>query len=346
MSKFAVSLSKLGVLLVAALTGCGVPTEEPRAVEPGAALESRSAEIINGYVDNGHPSVGLVYPSGCTGTLVGRRTVITAAHCVDYNYQYGSFCSGNSCMSGSYQKHPNYNNDNYHNDIAVLNLSGDFQAYSGIVPSRIASSAPSTGWTVNIVGYGCTVWDTSTGYGTKRQGWNTIHDVDGLTIQWDDDGSARLCQGDSGGPAFRGSDCQIGVHSHRQGWTGGYDDVATRVDATAGWVRSAAADSSILSCGQTVCGDGTCHPGENNVSCPGDCQPVCGNWVCESNEPGACVNDCPVCGDGTCSDLEYGNCASDCGTCGNGICEAREDFDCPMDCGSTCEFEPCPEEPL
>ncbi len=344
--KSGLARSRLTVLLVVALTGCGVPQEAPQAAESGEALASRSAEIINGYVDNGHPSVGLVYPSGCTGTLVGRRTVITAAHCVDYNYQYGSFCSNGYCLNGTYYKHPNYNNDNYHNDIAVVRLDDDFQALTGIIPTRIASSSPSTGWTVNIVGYGCTVWNSSTGYGTKRQGWNTIHDVDSLTIQWDDDGSARLCQGDSGGPAFRGSDCQIGVHSHRQGWSGGYDDVATRVDATAGWVRSIAADFSILSCGQTVCGDGTCHSGENNLNCPNDCQPVCGNWLCEGNEPSTCWSDCPVCGDGYCMEQEYGMCEADCGYCGNGLCDPGEESRCPSDCGASCPMPPCPDQPM
>ncbi|MCY1021298.1 S1 family peptidase [Pyxidicoccus sp. MSG2] len=328
-------------MLAFALAGCDTAEQAPQVPGEDVALESSSSEIINGTVDNGHPSVGLVYPSGCTGTLIGRRTVITAAHCVDYQGQYGSFCSNSYCLSGTYTKHPNYDSGNYHNDIAVLKLSGDFQAMSGIVPTRIANTTPSNNSTVNIVGFGCTVWDTSTGYGIKRQGWNVIHDVDPLTIQWDNS-SARLCQGDSGGPAFRGGDCQIGVHSHRQGWTGGHDDVATRVDATAGWVRSLAADTSILNCGQTVCGDGTCHPGENNLNCASDCQPVCGNWLCETNESSTCTIDCPVCGDGTCSDLEYGMCEADCGYCGNGLCDPGEEYSCGGDCGMSCDFPPCP----
>lgn len=340
MAKVGVYLSRLGVVLMAALTGCGDTAEKPQAEAPPEQVESRPSEIINGTVDNGHPSVGRL-SLGCSGTLVGRRTVITAAHCVDYANQYTTFCTNGYCMGGTVNKHPNYNSGNYHNDIAVMRLNGDFQAYSGISPSRIGNSEPRTGWTVNIVGYGCTEWDTSIGVGTRRQGWNTIHDVDGLTIQWDD-GTARLCQGDSGGPAFRGSDCVIGVHSHRQDWFSGRDDVATRVDATASWVRSNAADSTILSCNQTACGDGTCHPGENNLNCPADCQPVCNNWICETNETVTCPSDCPVCGDGVCYPVEQGLCEADCGVCGDRVCNPGEEYSCFEDCNSTCEFPPCP----
>ncbi|MFP2928575.1 S1 family peptidase [Pyxidicoccus sp. 3LG] len=330
-------MEKFRVLLLAlAVTGCGAVQEDDSGAAGGTQLAERSSAIVNGTLDYGHPSVGLVYPSGCTGTLVGRWTVLTAAHCVTSQGQSGVFCSNGFCVSGIYSIHPNYTPDGYFNDIAVLRLDSDFQALSGVVPSRIASSAPRSGWQVTIVGFGCTNWDTNAGYGTKRFGYNILHDVDALKVQWDNS-TARLCPGDSGGPVFGNADwriradCQIGVNSHRQSSGDGADDVATRVDATASWIRSIASDTSIYSCGQTLCGDGTCHSQENNLNCASDCQPVCANGVCESGESGTCVEDCPVCGDGICGASGSENCEADCGFCGNDICEVGDPVGC-RDC--------------
>ncbi|MCY1002021.1 S1 family peptidase [Myxococcus sp. MISCRS1] len=314
------------------LGGCGGVQPEHQSSSEDDRLLSQSTEIINGTIDDGHPSVGLVFPSGCTGTLIGRRTVLTAAHCVDSQNQPGSFCSNGTCMDGTYAFHPNFNSNNFSNDVSVLRLASDFQAASGIRPSPIATSAPFAGLPINIVGFGCTQWGTSVGYGVKRQGWNEIDDVDSLNIKWDN-ASARICQGDSGGPAFWGN-CLIGVHSHRLTSSGGSDDVATRVDVAYSWIRGSASDNSIRWCGQTICGDGYCDAGEDNLGCSIDCLPVCGNLVCETNEEVTCSSDCAVCGNGNCELPERGgSCDVDCGYCGDGICQYYngEPWDC-MDC--------------
>ena len=338
MSKSGVSLSRFGVLLVVALVGCASEQSESRAPEQGAALASFESEIINGTVDTGHPAVGEVDSGNCTATLIGRRTVLTAAHCV--NGLYGIFCSNGYCATGFYTKHPSFISGQPHYDVAVLKLNQDFQTLSGILPTRIANTSTSTSTSVNIVGFGCNAKNPYSGSGTRRQGWNVIHDVDSHTIQWDNS-SARLCPGDSGGPTYVGADCQIGVHSGVQNFFGGYDDVAARVDTTEAWMRGVAVDSSILNCNQTVCGDGTCHPGEKFLGCPSDCPPVCGNQACETGEPSVCPADCPLCGDGICAFSEHGLCAEDCGTCGNGICEPGDTTSCGGDCGLSCDFPPC-----
>lgn len=100
-----------------------------------------------------------------------------------------------------------------------------------------------------------------------------------------------------------------------------------------------------------VCGDGYCHPLDENVnSCPQDCseEAVCGDELCELGED---VNNCPqdctgTCGDGYCHATEKQNpiCESDClPNCGNGICETvtlpdpgapmnENEVVCPSDC--------------
>jgi hypothetical protein len=258
----------IGIALTTVVTpGC---TEPPLTPDPSENLENSESPIINGYIDTGHPSVGLVQPSGCTATLVGKRTVLTAAHCITHTGQRNTFCTEGHCMDGTATRHPGFTDGDFDDsDVAVVRLDGNFYAAFGITPTRLSWTPPSENTWVVPVGFGCTVWDTGTGYGTKRYGYALIKDVDGTNIQWDY--QSRICQGDSGGPTFNDlTDCQIGVHSHRQGcFLCGGDDVDMRVDAYQSWIRNTSGDSSLLGCGQTVCGDGICHPGE--VGC--DCAP-------------------------------------------------------------------------
>src|SRR5262245_11040572 len=39
---------------------------EPASTLPPENVGESESPIINGYIDDGHPSVGLIYPSGCT----------------------------------------------------------------------------------------------------------------------------------------------------------------------------------------------------------------------------------------------------------------------------------------
>ena len=320
------------VTVAYAIAGCGDTSQLPQ--QEATEQSQSAAELINGTVTTARPSVGLLSVSGCTATLIGPRTVLTAAHCVDSDGQADSFCSGGTCVWGTYIRHPNYNPSNFDHDIALLRLNQDFQALTGIRPSPIPSGAPHSGLSVNIFGYGCTTWNTSTGYGTKREGWNTIDSVNPLHIQWDGNGT-RLCQGDSGGPAFWG-ECLVGVNSHRStSWTGSHNDKAARPDVANPWIRSVVGNTAIRQCGLNVCGDNYCDAGEDNWGCPWDCAAVCGNNVCEQGEESTCDRDCPVCGDGYCGDNEY-NCDADCGWCGDGICQYHEPSSC-YDCN------PCPD---
>jgi hypothetical protein len=45
------------------------------------------------------------------------------------------------------------------------------------------------------------------------------------------------------------------------------------------------------------CGDGRCNKlqGENSITCPSDCPPICGNGICEKGEKDTCPSDCPPC---------------------------------------------------
>jgi hypothetical protein len=183
------------------------------------------------------------------------------------------------------------------------------------------------------------------GYGTKRFGYAQIKDVDSGNFQWDF--QSRQCPGDSGGPTFDYlTDCQIGVHSHTQGcFLCGGDDVDMRVDVYQGWMRAASADPSILSCGQTICGDGICHPGE--VGC--DCTPApppgpSGYQGCFTDDPNralpafqgegyslqACVNTCASQGYAYAGSQWHSQCF-----CGNSLGYSHvSDAECNTPCSS------------
>ncbi len=82
-----------------------------------------------------------------------------------------------------------------------------------------------------------------------------------------------------------------------------------------------------------VCGNGVCELNEP-TSCPGDCT-TCGNGVCELGEPSNCPTDCTVCGNHQCEVGEPTGCPSDCTTCGNQVCETGEASTCASDCAAT-----------
>src|ERR1044071_2981532 len=121
--------------------GC---TEPPPAVE--------ESPIINGYIDTGHPAVRLVQPSGCTATLIGKRTALTAAHCITASGERNTFCTDGHCMDGTAYRHPGFSDDDLDDsDVAVVRLDGNFYATFGTVPTRLSWTSPSeNAWVVPV----------------------------------------------------------------------------------------------------------------------------------------------------------------------------------------------------
>ena len=77
-----------------------------------------------------------------------------------------------------------------------------------------------------------------------------------------------------------------------------------------------------------TCGDGTCDfPAEDRGTCPEDCEPSCGNSVCDPWEDGgSCPQDCGYSGDRVCDGAHGENtstCAEDCLIC-DGSCTSGD----------------------
>jgi uncharacterized protein YkwD len=212
----------------------------------GASL---SPFLVNGQTDHGHPSVGrlLTNSTSCTATLVGSRTVLTAAHCVGKS-GLRFVVGGRTYYPSHYVPHPRCELNMQHPDcthstgiefdIAVVILKN---SVANITPSPISTRKPSVGQRLVLVGYGKTS-EGGGGSGTKRMGTNTIDAVQSTKLRFlgASGSDSNLCNGDSGGPSFglgsTGEEVVVGVHSSKDITGCGTGGTDMRVDVFEQWL--------------------------------------------------------------------------------------------------------------
>lgn len=253
-------------LLPALLTGACGPAAGDLANEPPlpassdgvAGVAFRAQAIVGGDVTAAYPAVGKLKATGvtalCTATLVGRQTILTAAHCVfDYQRQAmatavtftldGSAGAAGTTFRGvGTRVHPLYvaNDRLTVHDVAIVKLDGP----PAVTPITLSVTVPPALETIEVVGYGVTAPET-TPDGQLRVTRGAVGPLMPTYFDLSATGEGSFCHGDSGGPAFADGAhlLQIGVHSHLTGGTGakcsgrGRD---MRVDAYAQWIQQAA----------------------------------------------------------------------------------------------------------
>ena len=317
-----------GMLLVA-VAACG-PTglDDTRQQPP---ISKAEAAIVGGTLTTGDPAVigigtkeGNSYFQFCSGTLIGSKTVLTAAHCInaegrnaDYYVLFGPHAEQpTSTMHVKTQtKHPQYNGDI--NDFGVLQLDSAVIGVTPIEANPVPMTQSMIGQNVRHVGYGITAGNLDDS-GTKREVTFPLRQITAQTIESGATGK-QTCSGDSGGPALMvtaGSAVErvVGVVSYgdeeclQQGVDG-------RVDYGLSWVQSTMGAWETPTCAE----DNQCLPG---------CTPVDPDCACVAD--GQCTADCA-------DPAKDPDCPRDCAK--NGICSTVAcpipDLDCVAD-GSYC----------
>ncbi len=156
--------------------------------------------------------VKLVAPTGsiCTGTVVGPRAVLTAAHCGPQGSKQ-VFKIGETSYEAKLFRSSKFPSQEH--DVGIAITTQDIQ---GVSPATIGGKT-SVGLNVKMLGYGCTQDGGGGTSGVLHIGDSTISEFpDAVQMVLSRADGAVLCFGDSGGPSAivqRDKHLIVGVHS-------------------------------------------------------------------------------------------------------------------------------------
>jgi hypothetical protein len=151
---------------------------------------------LEGPKTSGYKSVvRLDFGTGeCSGTIVGPRMVLTAAHCLGASSQPEVHIDDADPITATCFRHPDFLPQEPQYDVALCKLTAD----AGVLPHAISSSIPSTvNAAVTYVAYG-RCWRFRS---VRRYGSGNIKAVNSGVVEI---AGSRICGGDSGGPVFLG----------------------------------------------------------------------------------------------------------------------------------------------
>ena len=224
-----------------------------------AAAISGSGAIVGGVAGSNaaRHSVMITSRGGeiCSGTLIARDLVITAAHCVVRRDSYSVSIGGVSIGVTQIETHPRYRTDSFETrrpspDLAILKLNSP--APASLRPAQISkdSALPARNTTYLIAGYGVVAEGDRRSVGVLRSAQlPSVGTTGGIMVRLalpDGSPSRGSCDGDSGGSVYREDGNTLVLHAVI-GWATGRTSKgcgavtgATLVGIQIDWIRAAA----------------------------------------------------------------------------------------------------------
>jgi len=220
--------------------GCGgadSTLEDDELGESEDALAGGSTTFPASVFGGAELAIGRLSKVGCTATLIGDRTVLTAAHCVcgdeGPNADHATctdretfrFADNVHTISGDVIVHPDFGKSIWlAYDYALIRLDDSYRTVvsdPAVVPVQLSEETLAVGDDAILVGYGNQGDDCL----TANDGMNRWVSLPVYEVKEDwhyrfQHATKHICSGDSGGPLLRSSGGQVrivGVASWQQG---------------------------------------------------------------------------------------------------------------------------------
>jgi secreted trypsin-like serine protease len=223
-----------------------------------AALSAAPARAINGGApaskETATQTIMIVSTRGasCTGTVIARDLVLTAAHCVQPKSNYAIVIPGTTPRIVPVVKiavHPHYDPHQFETrrpspDMAIIKIAEPLPPHYRVAKLAATAAFPKHGTMFMLAGFGFAKDGDERSAGTLRS--VTLPNIGStgdsmIRVSAGNGGTAGACTGDSGGPAYLNGEVAgvIGWTSIPAGKNCGFTTGVTLVGFQRAWIEKA-----------------------------------------------------------------------------------------------------------